>query len=245
MREITSVATFDHDALKEKGYRYTSGAQLSCRLATQRTLDAILQVERLEGRSVLDVACGDGYFTMQLWDKGHPRSLIGIDAAEHAVALANARKENRSIKFAVADANLLPYRDNSFDLVLLQSMLHHASRPVEIIRESFRLAPRILIHEPNGNNPGVKLVELVSPYHRSHCERSYTSHQLSRWVEEAGGKVTSIIFAGFVPMFCPDWFARFAKRIEPIIEAAPLLRSYCAAVVVLTASRVPETPYSD
>jgi hypothetical protein len=44
-------------------------------------------------------------------------------------------------------------------------------------------------------------------------------------------------FAGFVPMFCPDWLARFMKSVEPIIERIPVLNALGCAVYVLIAER--------
>jgi hypothetical protein len=106
-----------------------------------------------------------------------------------------------------------------------------------MIREAFRLAPEVLIHEPNGNNFGLKIIEKTSRYHREHHEKSYSSRRLRRWVEEAGGEVVSQRFAGFVPMFCPDWLARLMKGAEPLLERLPLLNALGCAVYVLVARR--------
>ncbi len=116
---------------------------------------------------------------------------------------------------------------------MIQSILHHDDHLEDIIREAFRLAPAILIHEPNGNNLGLKVIEKLSPYHRAHREKSYTSIQFNRWIQVNGGELFYRKFAGFVPMFCPDWIARLMKRIEPVIEKIPLLRDLVCSVVVL------------
>ncbi len=228
---------FDHDAMSHDGYLYTKSSRLSSQLATQRTTDIILGTERFAGRSVLDIGCGDGHFTMKFWDRGHPKAVVSIDPAKHAIAVANINKGNRPIQFEIGDAHELAYPGNSFDIALIQSVLHHDSDPKDIIREAFRVAPEILIHEPNGNNPVLKLIERISPYHRKHREKSYSSRQLIRWVEECGGKVVDQRFAGFVPMFCPNWFARIAKAIEPIIERLPVVRTLGCAVYMLVARR--------
>jgi ubiquinone/menaquinone biosynthesis C-methylase UbiE len=211
--------------------------RLSSRLATQRTIDVILQAGCFENRAILDLGCGDGYFTIHFWEAGKPRSLTGVDAAVQAIKLANKNKGGRPIRFLVSDAHHLPYTDNSFDLVLIQSILHHDNDPKDMIREAFRLAPIILIHEPNGNNPGLKVIERMSPYHREHGEKSYNSFQFRKWIRETGGKITYHKFAGFVPMFCPNWVAKLMKWIEPSIEHTPFLRELACSVVVLVAKR--------
>jgi hypothetical protein len=42
-------------------------------------------------------------------------------------------------------------------------------------------------------------------------------------------------WAGFVPMFSPDWIARSTKRIEPVLERVPLLRAACCGQYVFAA----------
>lgn len=229
---------FDQDVLIYGGYQYTTSLKLSSRLATQRTADIILETGCIKNRRILDMGCGDAFFTLHFWDVGKPQSMTGVDAAEQAIKSANHNKGERPISFLLGDAHRLPWEDNSFDLVLIQSILHHDHDPKDMIWEAFRLAPTILIHEPNGNNPGLKLVEKISPYHREHGEKSYNSYKFRRWIRENGGKILYHKFAGFVPMFCPDWAARLLKRVEPAIEKTPYLRNLACSVVVLIAERV-------
>jgi SAM-dependent methyltransferase len=232
-----NVAPFEQDAVAHGGYVYTLAERLSCRLATGRSLEVILETGQLTGRSVLDVGCGDGFYTIGYWDRGRPGALTGVDGAAAAVRVAREKRESRPIRFEVADVHELPFPDNSFDLALIQSTLHHDDDPAGIIREAFRVAPVILIHEPNGNNPGLKVIEKVSRYHREHGEKSYGSRQIERWVEAAGGEVQWRQFAGFVPMFSPDWLARLMKAVEPLMEATPGLRALGCSVFVLVANR--------
>jgi ubiquinone/menaquinone biosynthesis C-methylase UbiE len=232
-----NIDVFDEDVLKFGGYVYTTNMHLSSRMATQRTVDIILETGYFANHSVLDMGCGDGYYTTRFWDIGKPRSLTGVDAATYAIKAANANKANRPIKFMVGNAHNLPWADYSFDVVMIQSILHHDDDPEDMIREAFRLAPVILIHEPNGNNPGLKVIEKLSHYHRAHGEKSYTSLQFNRWIKEKGGETVYRKFAGFVPMFCPDWIALLTKQIEPIIEKTPLICELACSVVVLVAKK--------
>jgi SAM-dependent methyltransferase len=232
-----NVAVFDRDAATGGGYVYTTNTRLSSRLATRRSTRAILATNRFAGRSVIDMGCGDGFYTIRFWDKGRPRAMTGVDGAAEAIAVARANKKDRPITFEVADAHAVPYPDNSFDLALVQSILHHDDQPADIIREALRLAPEILIHEPNGNNLGLKIIERTSLYHREHNEKSYSSRQMARWIREAGGEVVYQRFAGFVPMFCPAWLARLMKMVEPVVETVPGLNALAGSVYVMVARR--------
>jgi SAM-dependent methyltransferase len=233
----TNVEPFEKDAATRGGYAYTLTERLSCRLATGRSLEVILKATQLAGQSILDVGCGDGYYTIHFWDQGRPRALTGVDGATAAIRVADEKKQQRPIRFEVADVHALPFPNDSFDLALLQSILHHDDDPADIVREAFRVAPVILIHERNGYNFGLKILEKTSRYHREHGEKSYPSRQIARWVDEAGGVVQWRRYAGFVPMFCPDWLARTMKTVEPFVESVPGLRGLGCAVFVLVAKR--------
>jgi ubiquinone/menaquinone biosynthesis C-methylase UbiE len=232
-----NVDVFDRDAEINKGYHYTKSVRLSCRLATQRSMDAILATASLSNRSVVDVGCGDGFYTIRFWDRAQPRLMVGLDPAGHAISVANTNKENRPVQFLVGDAHQLPFPNNSFDVALVQSILHHDDNPRDVIREAFRVAPKIVIHEPNGNNLGLKVIEKLSRYHREHNEKSYTSSRLRQWIEESGGVIACQRFAGFVPMFCPSVIARTMKALEPLVEAVPLVNKLGCAVIVIVAQR--------
>jgi SAM-dependent methyltransferase len=231
------IDVFDKDAAANEGYLYTQTERLSCKLATQRTTDVILQTREFANRSVLDLACGDGFYSFKLFDRGSMTRLVATDGASNAVGIAAGRRGKRPVSFLVSDAHALPFPDNSFDVVLVQSVLHHDERPFHMIQEAFRVAPRILIHEPNGNNLGLKVIEKVSPYHKEHGEKSYTSMQMKKWIREAGGEVVHEKFAGFVPMFCSDKIARFMKFVEPALESVPVLNALGCAVYVMVGVR--------
>jgi len=237
MSDIPNIAPFNRDAEARGGYLYTTQMSVGSQFATQRTTDTILQLGNFAGRRLLDMGCGDGFYTFRLWDQGHPKAITGVDMADKAIDVANQQKEARPIHFEVGNAHHLPFPDNSFDLALIQSILHHDDDPPASIREALRLAPEILIHEPNGSNLGLKVIEKLSPYHREHGERSYSLAQVSHWIEQAGGRVTNARYAGFVPMFSPAWLAKPAKLIEPLIEAVPVLKQIGCAVYVVTAVR--------
>ena len=173
-QDDSRVEVFNRDAINRGSYAYTDNSRLSSRMAAQTTRELVMRAGKLAGQSVLDIGCGDGYYTIGYWDAVGPASMVGIDAAESAVDVANVNRGERPIRFHSGDAHQLPYPDNSFDIALLQSILHHDNDPGRTVREAFRVADRVLIHEPNGYNLGLKVIERVSPYHREHKEMSYT-----------------------------------------------------------------------
>jgi ubiquinone/menaquinone biosynthesis C-methylase UbiE len=232
-----NVGVFNRDAAANAGYRYTSGARLSSRMAMQRSIDAITGTAEFAGCSVLDLGCGDGFYTARIWDIGRPRGLVALDAAEAAVGVAAGKLRERPVRFLAAEGHRLPFRDDSFDVVLLQSILHHDDTPGDMVKEALRVASRMVVHEPNGNNLGLKVIERVSKYHIEHGEKSYTPRQVGQWVSAAGGAVVRCKFAGFVPMFCPDALARLMRFLKPVVERLPLVNALGCAVYVMVVER--------
>lgn len=231
------VDAFAADATTNHGYLYTTNARLSSELANRRLTDAVLAVADFAGRRVLDMGCGDGTYTVELAGAGGVAVMHGIDPAEQAVRVARTKRADVPVEFAVSSAYALPYRDDSFDVVVLRGVLHHMGSPVEAIREGLRVAPVLVVVEPNGYNPALKVLERCSTYHVEHGEKSYPPRTLDRWVADVGGRVETRLWAGFVPMFCPDWMARATKLAEPAVEAVPVVRHVGCAVYVFKAVR--------
>jgi len=90
----------------------------------------------------------------------------------------------------------------------------------------------IVVVEPNGYNPMLKVIEKTSKYHLEHEEKSYRPGILDAWFIRNGGEIVQSIYVGLVPMFCPDLAARVLKFFEPIVEKTPLLRRLCCGQYV-------------
>ena len=240
MPDDPAVQPFNRDVSSNTGYLYTTNARLSSVLANQRLTSAALQSVDFRNKRVLDIGCGDGAYTVEIFDASGPQILCGIDPAANAIAAAKERAGMRQITFAVGSSYHLPYESNSFDLAHIRGVLHHLDNPRDAMREALRAAPTVIIIEPNGYNPVLKLLERFSKYHRDHGEKSYSPHVLDQWTGKLGARVTSRSFAGLVPFFFPDALARMLKVFEPYVERLPLFRQLCCAVYVQVARRFGE-----
>jgi ubiquinone/menaquinone biosynthesis C-methylase UbiE len=81
----------------------------------------------LEGKCLLDYACGAGHWGIRLAQIG--ATVKGFDLSPVGVERANARASVSGVgdraSFVEADAGCLPYRDETFDLVAGIQALHH------------------------------------------------------------------------------------------------------------------------
>jgi 2-polyprenyl-3-methyl-5-hydroxy-6-metoxy-1,4-benzoquinol methylase len=192
-----------------------------------------LALAHVEGRRVIDVGCGDGTYSAELKRAG-AAEVLGIDAAAEAVASARRRAAGTpGLHFEVMDTLEIEAADEPFDVAVVRGLLHHLYDVEEAIARISKLAPEIIVLEPNGYNPVLKVIERVSPYHVRHEEKSYAPHRLDRWFARHGGRIEERAYIGLVPFFCPDWMARILKAVEPIVEATPLLRSIACGQYVL------------
>jgi SAM-dependent methyltransferase len=227
-----NIGEFNRDASAHDGYLYTADAKLSCRMANGRMTRAILEFGDLEGKRVIDIGCGDGTYSGELMRAG-AREVLGVDAAHEAVDLARTRFGGlEGLRFEVLDVYSLEQPTEPYDVAVVRGVLHHLYDVEKAIERICRIARQIIVVEPNGYNPILKIIERVSPYHVAHEEKSYPPYKLDRWFETHGGQIESSDYIGLVPMFCPDLMARVCRWIEPVIERTPLLRRICCAQYV-------------
>jgi len=92
------------------------------------------------GKDVLEIGVGMGADHLE-WAKARPRSLTGIDLTDRAISFTADRLglyELRS-NLRVADAENLPFPDESFDIVYSYGVLHHSPDTVHAIQEVRRV----------------------------------------------------------------------------------------------------------
>ncbi len=109
------------------------------------------EVELLDvapGHRALDVGCGRGETAAEIRERG--AEVVAIDYSWDAVVLTSERLDGNG-SVAQANAVALPFRDRSFDRVLLSDVVEHVPWPMaeQLLREVRRiLAPggRVVVH---------------------------------------------------------------------------------------------------
>jgi len=118
------------------------------RLTIDRFYRRLVEVIRDTGAAtVLDAGCGEGE-TIERLRHVLPPNVVGFDLNPASVAFAARRFPEAS--FSVEDICHLPYRDDSFDLVICLEVLEHLERPIDALRELARVSrAHIVISVPN------------------------------------------------------------------------------------------------
>lgn len=103
--------------------------------------------ELIAGRSgwpyenALELGCGTGFFSLNLKQAGvlDRVSVTDISAGMVSVARDNARRLGFEIDGRVADAESVPYPDDTFDVVVGHAILHHIPDVERALREVLRV----------------------------------------------------------------------------------------------------------
>jgi SAM-dependent methyltransferase len=92
------------------------------------------------GHDILEIGTGMGADHIQ-WAKAHPRSLAGIDLTERAVVFTQQRLGLYGFEsdLRVADAENLPFSNDSFDIVYSWGVLHHSPDTIRAVSELRRV----------------------------------------------------------------------------------------------------------
>ncbi len=121
----------------------------------------------IHNKSVLDVACGEGYGADGL-AKGGARSVIAIDISEEACSHA---RQNYGVDARVGDASALDVADNSVDVVVSFETIEHLVDPAKFVAECQRVLVAngtLVISTPNREvYHRFCMGRSVNPYHCS------------------------------------------------------------------------------
>ena len=127
----------------------------------------------------LELGCGTGFFTLNLKlagviDEGH---VTDLSPGMVEVAQRNARGLGFEVEGRVADAERLPYDDDTFDIVIGHAVLHH----IPDLEQAFREILRVL-------KPGGRFVFAGEPTRHG----DYVARRLSRFTWWATTRVTRL-----------------------------------------------------
>ena len=109
------------------------------------------------GKSILDLACGEGFYTRRLKQRGASRA-VGVDLSPKMIELARAEETRRpqGVEYVVADAAQVKLGE-TFDLVVASYLLNYAQTAAELLAMCQGIARHL---KPGGrfvtvnNNPG-------------------------------------------------------------------------------------------
>lgn len=151
------------------------------------------------GTRVLDVGCGLGQYSKYLTKKGVQVIAIDID---------NPIKEKNGFIFCKASGDALPFKDKSFDTVLIFDVLEHIKNDEKALSELQRVAKRIIGSVPNKDDESLHKYNLTFKHHidKTHF-REYTLYEIKTMLNRFDfdvikinpeGPISSLIVEDFI-----------------------------------------------
>ncbi|CAN7290621.1 metalloregulator ArsR/SmtB family transcription factor [Pseudoxanthomonas sp. LjRoot143] len=149
-----------------------------------RTWEALARtaLPLLETGDVLDIASGDGVLAELL--SPHSKRYVCIDTSTRVVAAAGERlRRFPNVEVREGDMHALPFKDGSFDLVVLMHALTYSAKPAQAVAEAARVLRRggRLLLSSLGKHEHRSVVEAYG-----HVNLGFSEKELRKFAEKAG-----------------------------------------------------------
>ncbi len=120
---------------------------------------------------ILDIGTGPGHFPLHVCEKIEGCHVVGIDMAHKMLEVADTRRLGSPfadrIEYRIGNAKQIEDSDNTYDVVCSNTILHHIPKPVDMLREAWRVL------KPNG----VLLIrDLYRPRDANELDRIVSEH---------------------------------------------------------------------
>ncbi|MBX6315436.1 MAG: methyltransferase domain-containing protein [Isosphaeraceae bacterium] len=110
----------------------------SMRLRFEKTLAGC---DPIQGKTVLDIGCGPGHYSVELARRGAER-VVGVDFAEGMIAIAQQQAEAAGVtdrcEFSVRDFHTFP-ADQPFDYTIVMGFMDYVADAVDLVEKVLRL----------------------------------------------------------------------------------------------------------
>lgn len=170
--------------LEFTGERFTP--EISGQIAFEHLHRYYFARAQVEGKVVLDVACGEGYGSDILSQAA--ASVVGVDIAPSAVEHARHRYGSDKLEFVAASAASLPFDDAQFDVVVSFETIEHHDLHEEMMSEIRRvLKPGglMIMSSPNKQHYSVE-PGYHNPYHVKELFRHEFLSLVRRYFQQVG-----------------------------------------------------------
>ena len=129
-----------------------------------------------QGKDTVELGCGPGDTNTA----SIAQSYVGIDISP--VVIDQARRAHPGIRFEVGEAESMPFKNNSVDLVYGFGVLHHVELDLALaeLHRILRTGGMAVFREPMGHNPVINAYRRRTPTMRTPEEHPFTRADLGR-----------------------------------------------------------------
>ena len=196
---------------------------------------ALSEMGDLRGKSLLDLGCGAGETSVYFALMG--AKVVGNDISGGVLGLGRrlAQKNASSVDFLQADAGKLPYKDNSFDIIFGNGVLHHVDlqAAAKEIRRVLKPGGKAIFIEPLPYNPLINIYRKMAKGVRTEDEKPLSLSQreslrphFSSLKHREFWFLSLLIFLDFY--FVKKWHPSKTRYWKKVIEVGPAYRDFFA-----------------
>lgn len=156
------------------------------------------ELKKYPFQDLLDVGCGTGPMIELLVKEFPDGNYTGIDLTPRMIEVAQAKKLPHT-KFLVGDSENLPFKENSFDVVICTNSFHHYPNPQAFLDGVARVLKdggRLVLRDYTSNKFMIWLmnhIEMPLAHLGGHGDvRIYSCEEVRKMCEEAGLKVEKL-----------------------------------------------------
>jgi len=197
------------------------GGRLTDRLEKSAVFEALAPIE---GKDVLEIACGTGRFTVMTAERGADVVGLDISAPMLGEGRAKARRAGvtEQIDFMRGDAARLPFPDDHFDAVYAVRFFHLADTPDEYLAEMARVSNGQVVFDTYNRFSGRSLYNWALPM----GSRLYSRREVDRMLDGANLRLTDETHEFVVPFGLyrklPYRAAKLFRSGEQVLDRTPL-----------------------
>lgn len=185
-----------------------------------------------KGTSFLEIGSGNGDMSLAILNKNSGQ--IGKYVVSEYFPEGVEWLKSIGLDAVQADAQNLPYADNSFDVCVEFDVMHHVTDPRAMASEMMRVARgRCLLTESNGLSIFRKIKEL-SAGHRAAGEKSFTPRKWKSFFEKNPRYELKKfeVFPFLFPFKTPKIFHSPLLWWNHVVEKLPFIKWQCSSLAI-------------
>ncbi len=162
----------------------------------QSTLKLLYSLDNTYKLKILDLGCGEGHLTHEIFNSFPESEIFGLDYSISAIKTAN--KIYTNIHFVVADGYEPPFVDNYFDVVILNNIWEHVPDPLRMLNGVKRILRKngaIIISTPSRYRFS-NLIRILRGKRIIHMSKlhvtEYTVGQIVEQLDFSGFKISKV-----------------------------------------------------
>ena len=197
------------------------------------------------GGTILEVGCGTGTTTIQLLQAGH--SVVALDICFTTVKRALQKIESLNLQtkpdFLVTEAETLPFPDRSFRTAIFTGVLHHVSKPDQVVKEIGRILTQDGIVYGYENNASMfrflfdLLMRVCRLWHEeAGPHATISSEEIKQWGQggqlEILTKSTVFLPPHFFNLFPLGVSKKMLSATDGLFRLIPVMRNHGGLIVI-------------